>query len=385
MNHVQESPFESRVLRTREDLRVAGLDALLVTHLPNVRYLTGFAGTAGAVLITAGRCVLIADSRYATAARELIARWPDGALDLVVPERSYDEALVALVRDLGIVRVGIEAAWLSVSRFNWLTSSLAALATRAPTGISAPARSSVSLIPTERLIETRRVIKDPCEVVSLREGARRLSLVARQLRAFVRQGRSERLVAGDIEAAMRAAGFERPAFETIVASGPNSARPHARPGDRLLQAGDGVVLDFGGVYDGYCVDLTRTLHVGAPAPALVRMVAAVREAHAAAIAAVRPGARPSDIDAAARDVLTAHGLGDAFGHGTGHGLGLEVHEDPRIAKLPSALPDTPVAPGMVFTIEPGAYVEGLGGVRIEDDVLVTDQGCDVLTDVPIDM
>ena len=195
-------------------------------------------------------------------------------------------------------------------------------------------------------------------------------------------------MAGDIDAAIRAAGFERPAFETIVASGPNSARPHARPGDRTLEAGDGVVLDFGGVYDGYCVDLTRTVHLGVPAPALRRIAAAVREAHSAALAAVRPGVRPSQIDAAARDVLVRHGLGDAFGHGTGHGLGLEVHEEPRIGKpgtLPGAHPETPVESGMVFTIEPGAYVEGLGGVRIEDDVLVVDGGCEILTDVPIEV
>jgi Xaa-Pro aminopeptidase len=146
-----------------------------------------------------------------------------------------------------------------------------------------------------------------------------------------------------------------------------------------------VVLDFGGVYDGYCVDLTRTLRVGGSAPEFVRLVAAVREAQAAAIATVRPGVRPSEIDAAARDTLSRHGLGEAFGHGTGHGLGLEVHEEPRISKLPGALPDEPVVPGMVFTIEPGAYIEGFGGVRIEDDVLVVEGGCEVLTDVPIDL
>jgi Xaa-Pro aminopeptidase len=219
----------------------------------------------------------------------------------------------------------------------------------------------------------------------MREAARRLSHMARQLPAFVREGRSEQAVAGDIDSAIRAAGFERPAFETIVASGPNSARPHARPGWRTLESGDGVVLDFGGVYDGYCVDLTRTVHLGAPAPAWRRLGAAVREAHAAAIKAVRPGVRPSEIDAAAREVLARHGLGEAFGHGTGHGLGLEVHEERRISRLSGAHPDTPVAPGMVFTIEPGVYVEGVGGVRIEDDVLVVDGGCEVLTDVPIEV
>jgi Xaa-Pro aminopeptidase len=381
MDAVHPSPFDARVRRVRDDLRLAGLDAFLVTHQPNIRYLTGFAGSAGAVVVTASRCVLLADFRYATAARELIAARPGGSIELEVPERGYDEAIVATLRTLAAARVGIEAAWLSVSRFNWLRTALAS-------GAGSMRQSSrdrcVSILPTERIVETHRVIKDAVEVAALREGARRLSAVARQVRTLVREGRSERMIAAEIDAEIRAAGFERPAFETIVASGPNSARPHARPGDRAVRSGDGVVLDFGGVYDGYCVDLTRTLLIGAPAPALVRMAAVVEEAHAAAIAAVRPGVRPSDIDAAARKVLADHGLGEAFGHGTGHGLGLEVHEDPRISKLPSALPDTPVAAGMVFTIEPGAYVEGLGGVRIEDDVLVVDEGCEVLTDVPIE-
>jgi Xaa-Pro aminopeptidase len=371
-------PFDLRLRRIRDDLRLAGLDALLVTHIPNVRYLTGLAGSAGAVVVTASRCLLIADFRYATTARELIAARPPGALELHVPERGYDEAIAAALRSLEAGRAGIEAAWLSVSRFNWLSSAL--------TSTGSPQEGPpVTLVPTERIVEARRVIKDEAEIASLREAARRLSIVGREVRSFVREGRSERMIAGDIEAAIRTAGFERPAFETIVASGPNGARPHARAGARVIGAGDLVVLDFGGVYDGYCVDLTRTLPVGAPAPALVQMMAAVREAQAAAIAAVRPGVRPSEIDRAARDVLTSHGLGEAFGHGTGHGLGLEVHEDPRIGKLLSGLPDSPVAPGMVFTIEPGAYVEGLGGVRIEDDVLVVDDGCEVLTQVPIDI
>jgi Xaa-Pro aminopeptidase len=186
-----------------------------------------------------------------------------------------------------------------------------------------------------------------------------LSRLARRVPDFVSEGRTELEIAADIEVAIRQEGFERPAFDTIVASGENSARPHARPGQRRLARGDGVVLDFGGVYDGYSVDLTRTLPVGAVPPDLARLGAAVREAHDAAIAVVRPGVRPSEIDRAARDVLARHGLAEA------------------------ALPDEPVVAGMVFTIEPGAYVAGVGGVRIEDDVLVVEGGCDVLTDVPI--
>jgi Xaa-Pro aminopeptidase len=375
------SPFIDRLSRARDDMRAAGVEVLVVTHLPNLRYLTGFSGTAGAAILSAERCVLVVDFRYATAARELLASRPAGGVDLEIVDRGYDEAIVEVLQRTQALRIGVEGGSMSVSRFNRLSAALASTpSTRVAFEDGGPA-----LVPTERVIEARRVVKDASEVATLREAARRLSSLARGALAFVREGRSEQAVAADIDAAIRAAGFERPAFETIVASGPNSARPHARPGDRTLEAGDGVVLDFGGVYDGYCVDLTRTVHLGVSAPAFRRIAAAVREAHAAAIAAVRPGARPSQIDAAAREVLVRHGLGDAFGHGTGHGLGLEVHEEPRIAKLPGAHPDTPVAPGMVFTIEPGAYVDGVGGVRIEDDVLVVDGGCEILTDVPIDV
>jgi Xaa-Pro aminopeptidase len=185
--------------------------------------------------------------------------------------------------------------------------------------------------------------------------------VARDVPRLVAPGRSEREIAADIDAALRRAGFERSAFDTIVASGPNSARPHARPTPRELEPGEGLVLDFGGVYDGYCVDLTRTLHTGPRPAALRRIFAAVVEAHAAAVAAVKPGVRASAIDAAARGVLERHGLGAAFGHGTGHGLGLEVHDEPRLTRAGTAHPDSVVQPGL--TIEPGAYVPGVSGVR----------------------
>ena len=363
------SPFAARLSRLHQDLAAAALDALVVTHLPNLRYLTGFAGSAGAAVVSGGGCMLIVDARYATVARRLIAGVPDAGIDLQLVDVTYDETIAAVVRRLDVPRTGIEAASMSVGRFNRIAAAV----------------GDGCLVPVERLIERRRAVKDAVEIDILREAARRLSEVARQMPAFVRAGRSERAVAAEIDFAVRGAGFERPAFDTIVASGPNSALPHARAGERRLAAAEGVVLDFGGVYDGYCVDLTRTLQVGAAGTEWRGLFAAVREAHGAAIAAVRPGARPSEIDGAAREVLTRHGLAEAFGHGTGHGLGLEVHEDPRITKLPAARPDEPVCAGMVFTIEPGAYVEGLGGVRIEDDVLVVPNGCEVLTDVPIDL
>ena len=370
MSAVPLTSLARRLENVRAVMRLAGLDAFLVTHPPNLRYLTGLASTAGLAVITLERCVLVVDFRYATAASALLAARSDTTIALEVTDKSFDEAAVAILATTEVQRVGIEAASMPVNRFNWLSSALAA---------AAPPGASPVLVPTERVAERGRVVKDAAEILVLREAAARLAGVAEEVPDFARPGRTELEVAAEIDGALRRAGFEGSAFPTIVASGPNSALPHAKPGSRILQGDEAVVLDFGGVYDGYSVDLTRTVLMGAVIPELHRIFSAVAEAQAAAIAAVRPGALPSEIDRAAREVLERHGLGEAFGHGTGHGIGLEVHEEPRIARLAGRYPEAPVEAGMVFTIEPGAYVPGLGGVRIEDDVLVVDGGCEVLT------
>lgn len=371
--------LRQRLGRVRSRLSDAGLDALLVSHLPNVRYLTGFAGSSGSGILTADRAILVVDFRYASAARDLESA-RDDLLEVVVADRSPEETEAALLRGFGCQRIGIEAASMAVARFNRLSNALA----RGAASLVDPPGACPALVPTERIVESIRSVKDAMEIATLREGARRLSSVARDLPRLAAAGRTEREIAAAIDAALRTAGFERQAFETIVASGPHSALPHARPTNRTVGASEGVVLDFGGVYDGYCVDLTRTLSAGSQ-PAFRHMFAAVAEAHAAALAAIKPGIRASEIDLAAREVLDRHGLGSAFGHGTGHGLGLEVHEEPRVTKTGTAHPDSVIEAGMVFTIEPGAYVPGVGGVRIEDDVLVVDGGAELLTDVPIEL
>ena len=371
--------LRQRLTRVRSHAAAAGLDALLVSHLPNVRYLTGFAGTAGTAILTAARAILVVDFRYATDAQELEAARA-GILEVTVAERNPEETVAETLRALGSERIGIEAASMPVAQFNRLSHALAG-------GVASPvepARACPALAPTERIVERARIVKDAMEIATLREAARRLSAVARTLPRLAVPGRTEREIAAEIDAALRTAGFERSAFETIVASGPNSALPHARPTTRTVRPSEGVLLDFGGVYDGYCVDLTRTLCVGGP-PSLRRIFAAVVDAHSAAVAAVKPGVLASEIDAAAREVFERHGLASAFGHGTGHGLGLEVHEEPRVTRAGTAQPDSAIEPGMVFTIEPGAYVPGVGGVRIEDDVLVVDGGAELLTDVPIEL
>jgi Xaa-Pro aminopeptidase len=278
--------------------------------------------------------------------------------------------VLGCLAEVGASSVGFEAADVTVKRHEYWRSTAAAR------GLG------VSLRGTERVVEAARLIKDSSEVATLRDAAARLTPVAQAVFADVASGRRERDVAAVLESALRGAGFERAAFDTIVASGPNSALPHYRAGDRRLAAGDLVVLDFGGVLDGYCSDLTRTVAIGPPSPEARRLHAAVHAAQQAAIAAVRPGVEATAVDAAARAVLTEHGLGEAFGHGTGHGLGLDVHEEPRITWPRPDVPSVLLEPGMVFTVEPGAYLPGFGGVRIEDDVLVTETGCEVLTQVP---
>jgi Xaa-Pro aminopeptidase len=367
----------ARVARVRAHLAHDGLDALLITHLPNLHYLTGFRASAGAAILTGDRLYLLADFRYrtaATVAAEALSRLA-GAVYLPVP-RAFDEVVVETLRSSGARRVGLEAAHLPLKRFDWLARALPAMA---------PATASdarTELVSTERVVERERAVKDSFEIRVLREAGSRLAELVEPVIGFVRARRREREIAADIDYAVRKAGFERPAFETIVASGPNSALPHARPGDRRLESGDPVVLDFGGVYDGYCVDLTRTVSVGEPTEELVRLYQAVLEAQAAARSAIRPGVPARSIDRAAREVLERLGLAEAFGHGTGHGLGLEVHEEPRVGQPVAGQADTVIEPGMVFTLEPGVYVPGIGGVRIEDDVLVTADGCEMLTDAP---
>jgi Xaa-Pro aminopeptidase len=376
MSHAPSPALEQRQRVVRDALASRGLDALVVTSLPNILYLTNFTGSSAIVVLTADRLFFITDFRYLTVlneARGTPRECPD--LEIVLVEGSYDVTLTELVTARQWRRVGFEAAHLTMDRYTWLTRTLGAT------------ESAIELVATERLVERARVRKDPYEIATLREAARRLSVVAAAVPAEVRRGLAERDVAWAIDRRIREAGFERPAFDTIVASGPNAALPHARPGERTITEGDLVVLDFGGVYASYCVDLTRTVSVGRADARAREVYGAVLEAHDQAIAVVAPGRSRFEIDAAARDALGRHGLAEAFGHGTGHGLGIEVHEDPRISRRRPDVDseDERIASGMIFTIEPGAYLPGWGGVRIEDDVLVTGDGVEVLTSVTTEL
>ena len=377
MSHAPSEHLKERLRLVRHALAARTLDALIVTSMPNVLYLTNFSGSSAIAVVTADRLLFLTDSRYVTAVsamRETPFACP--GLELFVVEGAYDTTLAEVLRTMSSAQVGFEAAHLSVARHDWLLKTLASGPTPA-------------LVAVDGLVERSRVRKDPYELEVLRAAGRLLSSVAGDIFTVARRGRTERAVALDIDWRIRNAGFERSAFETIVASGPNAALPHARPTERTLSEGDLVVLDFGGVYDSYCVDLTRTISVG-PASARARDVhSAVLRAHDRAIAACGPGRSRFAIDGAARHALEEAGMAEAFGHGTGHGLGLEIHEDPRITRpreeRREADADEAVLAGMVFTIEPGAYFPGWGGVRIEDDVAITRDGVELLTDVTTEL
>ena len=364
------STLARRHERVRQSLDSLSVDALIVIASPNIRYLTNHIGSAGILVLSRDAAHLLIDFRYEEAVRTLqtssaacpgLRTWP-------VPA-SYDEALLTCLQEIGVTTVGFEAAHLTVSRHEWLLRTIAAR------------QAGITLRATERVVEQARIVKDADEIATLRDAASRLTAVADATFRFIRPGLSERAVATALESAMREAGYERLAFDTIVASGPHAALPHYRAGERTLDGGDLVVLDFGGVLDGYCCDLTRTISVGPASAEARRVYGAVLDAQQAAIAAVKPGVETHAVDAAARQLLTDRGLGAAFGHGTGHGLGLDVHEEPRVGRARADAPSVSLQPGMVFTIEPGAYLPGWGGVRIEDDVLVTEDGCQLLTSV----
>ncbi len=338
----------------------------MISSSININYLTGFRGSAGLLVQGAEGDVLLLDGRYTAVAAEAQARGELAAVTIERIEKTYDSSLADIISRWRASHISFESDHVTVSALHRWQSAM-----------------PVEWHGVAGLVEQLRLIKDAGEIAILRRAGSALMGVASRLGEWVAAGRSERDVAADINRGLERAGFERPAFETIVAAGPNSAHPHARPSDRALSAGDLVVLDFGGVLDGYCVDLTRMAAVGrirAEAEVLYRVV---REAQQAALNVICAGVTAGAVDAAARQVLDAQGLGAAFVHGTGHGLGLEIHEAPRLSSLAGR--DEVLRAGMVCTIEPGAYVPGVGGVRLEDDVLVTDTGAELLTPGPRDL
>ena len=328
-----------RIPRLRTQLADAGCDALLVTSLVSIRYLTGFTGSAAIVLLTPGGVVFTTDGRYAEqSAEQLAAAGVDAAIEIGLTGAVQRDALQAAVAAAGIATLGLEAddvTWARQRRFadDWFPA--------------------VELVATENLVEDLRMVKDPGEVARMAEAARIADDALAAVRGRLAERPTEEEFAVELDFEMRRLGAEGSSFETIVASGPNGAKPHHRPSQRAIQPGELVVVDFGAVVDGYCSDMTRTLCVGEPAsPVAARMFDVVAESQRAGVAAVRAGVEGKAVDEACRAVIAEAGWADAFVHGTGHGVGLEIHEAPRVA---STSPDT-LAAGHVVTVEPGVYL-----------------------------
>jgi Xaa-Pro aminopeptidase len=335
----------------------AGVDVLLVTGAFNLRYLSGYTGSNGIVLVGADTRLFVTDFRYV----EQAAQEVDPSFER---RRAAQELLesVGEVLGAGELRLGYEAAHMSVRAYGRLRERL-------------PDR--IELVGVEGLIEGLRAVKEPEEVAAIRAAAALADEAFAELIAGGLTGHTERELALKLEFEMRRSGATGASFEPIVAGGPHGALPHGRPRDEPVLAGELVVVDWGARLDGYCSDCTRTLATGAIDSEAADVYQLVLDAQLAAVEDVRPGAVGRDVDAVARAAITAAGHGEHFGHGLGHGVGLEVHEAPRLAQ-PS---EVVLAPGNVVTVEPGVYIPGRFGVRIEDLVVVTDVGCEILTSI----
>jgi Xaa-Pro aminopeptidase len=363
-----------RIARLRHALEGAGpdeqvVDALLVTNPVNIRWLTGFSGSAGLLLVTTSGALLTTDGRYRSQSREQL-----GAAGL------EDEVEVAI----GGIAAQREAV-LGAASATAVLGLEAEHVTWSGERVWAGLLPSVSLEPTSGVVERLRAVKDAGELARMgRAAAIADDALAEVLPLLAAAGRprgtiTEARFAVALDHAMRERGAEERAFETIVAAGPDSAKPHARPSDRPIVAGDAVVLDFGAIFDGYRSDMTRTFWIGgAPSGEMGRVFDVVAEAQRAGVASVRPGVAAGEVDEVCRSVIAKAGWKERFEHGTGHGVGLDIHEAPSVAPGSTAI----LEPGTVVTVEPGVYLPGVGGVRIEDTLVVTDDGCRPLTTFP---
>ena len=346
-----------RLTKLRALLPEREVDAMLVSQPENRRYLSGFRGSAGWLIITAERAVMATDFRY----YEQVGREAPG-FELAKIRSRFSDLLPEVLADLGVKRLGFESQHLTVEQLNTLSK----------------AAGGVEWLPLEGTVEKIRAVKDEDEVDALRRSVALTDDAFAHLLDVIVPGMTEREAAWEIEAYMRGHGAGKVAFDLIVAAGPNGALPHAHPGDQAILTGAPVVVDIGCMLDGYCADMTRTFCLGEPSSRYLEVWDVVLQAQEAAEAVIRAGMTGVAADAAARDVIVEAGYGEFFGHGLGHGVGLAVHEKPWASRLSE---DTFEA-GMSLTVEPGIYLPGEFGVRIEDLVIISEDGIEILTNTP---
>jgi Xaa-Pro aminopeptidase len=344
--------MNQRLNKLREALANIGADAIITEKTENRFYLSGFTGSTGWVIVTEKEAFLVTDFRYVEQAQEQAPGYT-----VVNNERKAVVAIANLLKEKGVKRLAFESSLAFQTYQEWNT-----------------AFEGVELVPTSGLVEKIRMYKDESEMVIIREAVRIAEAAFQHIQGYIKPGVRETDVALELEYFMRKQGASGSAFDMIVASGVRGALPHGRASEKVIQAGEMVTLDFGAAYQGYNSDITRTLSVGEPSAKMKEIYDIVLRAQIAGVEALKPGVTAKDADAATRDIIAAAGYGDAYGHSAGHGLGLEVHEPPGLSSASTFV----LEPGMLVTMEPGIYVSGLGGVRIEDDVLITADGHEVL-------
>lgn len=341
--------------RIRKAMTRKRLDAILLTNLDNIRYASGFTGSTATVIITQERAIILVDSRYTLQARRECSNF-----EVIQYSGDVWKFASSLINELEPTRLGFGANHITYANHRRLRAWVS---------------KSTRLIATLRFIEDIRMVKDIDEIARIRRACALADECFSHIIKWVKPGITEREVALEIDTYIRSHGGEREAFDTIVAAGPSAALPHNQPGFVVLQTGQMLKMDFGARLDGYNSDITRTIFLGKPDDKQREVYDTVLEAQLRAISEIRPGKTGREIDSVARDYIASKGYGENFGHGLGHSLGLSVHDGPGF----SPASDIVLEPGMVITVEPGIYIEGWGGVRIEDDILVTDTGVEVLT------
>ena len=347
-----------RIEKLRAEIADRDLDGMLVTDPLNRRYISGFTGSAGALLVTADRAMIAIDFRYFQRADREAPAW-----EQVRVTTTGKEAIARMVGEAGVRRLGVESDHMTLAQHAEMQETL----------------DGVELMPVKGLFQSMRAIKDPTEVAAIRRAVDCADAAFAHLCTVIRPGMTECEVAWELESHMRTHGATATSFPLIVGSGPNGALPHAGYSDRPIQTGEPIVLDFGALIDGYCSDITRTLCLGSAEGRYDEVWHLVLEAQQAVEAQLKPGMTGQEADAIARDLFTERGYEEPFGHGLGHGVGLAIHEMPSMGRLSD---EVILKEGMVVTVEPGLYFPGWGGVRIEDIVVVGVDGVEVLTGSP---
>lgn len=348
--------FKERIQKLREAMLKKGIDGVLLVGDPNRNYMSGFTGDESFSIITLNKALFITDSRFTEQARQQVKDY-----EIVQYKNSFADFLGKMTKELNIKKLGFEEDVLSYSTYN-----------------SYKAKVEAEMIALDGMVEGLRIIKDKEELQCIKEAAQIADKAFDHMLKFIKAGMTEREIGLELEFTMKKLGAKDLSFPSIVASGERSCLPHGQATDKIVKEGDFLTLDFGCVYKEYCSDMTRTVVIGKPSDKMVEIYNIVLEAQEKALKAFRAGVTGAQVDKVARDVIKEHGYGENFGHGLGHGVGRQIHEAPRV----SPLGNTVLESGMVVTDEPGIYIPGFGGVRIEDLLAITEEGCEVLSKSP---